>query len=149
MVAIKFENYIVNNIDYTRNDEYENEEGNIAIDPNFSAKIYYANTRAVVEINVEINKNQDNAPFALEVTISGFFELDDVKFEKNDNMSEFKQMLSSNALAIIYPYVRNMVSDITLKSNEFPALTLPVMNFVNLVQKEGKVEFIDMSGDME
>lgn len=145
MVAIKFENYVVNNINYTRNDGYDNESGNIEISPSFFAKIYYANTRAIVEINVEINNNQDNAPFILEASVSGFFELGDDEFEENHDMSELKQMLSSNALAILYPYVRNLVSDITLKSNEFPALTLPLINFVDLVREEDKVEFIDMS----
>ncbi|KAF3299943.1 MULTISPECIES: protein-export chaperone SecB [Lactobacillales] len=144
MVTIKFNNYLIDRFNYARNNEYELKEGNVAITPDFSAKIYYTDSRAIVEISVEINDKIDASPFVLDVTVSGFFELVGSETE-DDDQHDFKQMLSSNALAILYPYVRSLVSDLTLRTNEFPALTLPVINFVEIVNEEDKIEFIDMS----
>lgn len=149
MLTLKFDDYIVNNLSYRKNENYEKSEGGIEINPDFSAKILASESKAVVKISASITSKEDiPTPFDVEVTLSGFFEQDGYSKDKDDN-EKFKHMLSANALAILFPYVRTLISDLTLKSNEYPAFNLPVMNFVEIMNKENKIEFIDVNLENE
>lgn len=69
------------------------------------------------------------------------FEINDVDVSKDKIISEMKNMLALNGNAILFPYVRSLVSDITLRTNQFPAYILPTMNFVELLNKNDNITF--------
>ncbi|WP_187331134.1 protein-export chaperone SecB, partial [Lactiplantibacillus plantarum] len=45
-------------------------------------------------------------------------------------------LIKKNAVAILYPYVRSLVSGITNASNQFPALILPTINVAQLLDEQ-------------
>ena len=82
-----------------------------------------------VDLTVNIFEENDKYPFFMKVTVEGDFII-----ENNEENINFEP----NAVAIIYPYIRSIVSTYTANAN-IMALTLPVIN-VNKLLKEQKGE---------
>lgn len=80
-----------------------------------------------VEMTIKIFDDEKmEYPFRLEVIVVGQFEIDgDVK----NNVREFQ----ANAVAILFPYVRALVTNCTANANVVP-LILPTINTNNLVK---------------
>ena len=71
------------------------------------------------------NAKENNYPFEMKVQITGFFSLE----------NETKINLEPNAVAILYPYVRAIVSTYTANAN-VNALILPPINVNSLFKNE-------------
>lgn len=84
-----------------------------------------------MEIMLKLNvfKGQEESPFNMEVEVSGFFEL-----EGEDDITRYE----ANAIAIMYPYLRAIVSTYTASANIAPVI-LPAIN-VNAMLKRKKEE---------
>ena len=67
----------------------------------------------------------------MKVTITGTFKLKD--WESKDNIDFIK----TNAVAIVYPFLRSLVATITSNAN-IPPYILPVFNIVAYFEKEDK-----------
>ena len=78
-----------------------------------------------VKLEVEIFKKTEEPPFTMKVVMEGFFEMIGV-----DKIEKYK----ANAIAIMYPYLRALVSTYTANSNVLP-LILPAIN-VNAMLEE-------------
>lgn len=84
-------------------------------------------------VTVPENKKVINFPISIDLNYGGIFEID----EKIDDKL-FTQLRDINCPAIIYPYVRELVADITRRSG-LPPLLLPIINFVKRgTPKKGK-----------
>lgn len=74
--------------------------------------------------------NAEEVPFRFEVWYQGVFqvsgEVDDQGIEK---------LAHVNCAAIVFPYLREHVSDLTRRAN-LPPVTLPVVNFVRVYEEE-------------
>jgi preprotein translocase subunit SecB len=78
------------------------------------------------------NSEIKNYPFEIEVAITGYFDI-----SENEGNIDFEP----NAIAILYPYIRAIISTYTSSANVMPVI-LPAIN-VNAVlknQKEHKEE---------
>ena len=75
----------------------------------------------------------------MEVEIRGIFSLSLGEFS---DVEELKNILSSNAIAILYPYLRSTVSTLTSLMNNFPTYTLPVINFSETLKENDLVSYI-------
>lgn len=51
-----------------------------------------------------------------------------IKANRDQAQVGIDTLINKNAVAILYPYVRALVSGITNASNEYPALILPTIN---------------------
>lgn len=69
--------------------------------------------------------HEEPIPFQAEVQIQGFFEM------QNWNESKQKDQIIDNATAILFPYLRSLLSNMTLQGN-VPAYVLPITNISNL-----------------
>lgn len=65
----------------------------------------------------------------IDITVNGYFELID------DTQVDFEKLLVINGSAIIFPYIRSMVSMLTSLDNEH-AIILPTINTNNLWHKD-------------
>ena len=81
----------------------------------------------IVNLSTYIFKNsiENNYPFELEIEITGFFTT------TGDAVDRFK----ANAIAIMYPYVRAIVSTYTALAN-IPPLILPAINVNALLEQQ-------------
>lgn len=126
----KFEQYIVKSIDFNYNldSDEEDYEVDFSVNPNF---ITVGTEHLIVELEIKVFDKPDKAyPFRLNVEIVGFFECENC--EENDiDIEEFKP----NAVAILYPYARALVTSITANANTNPMI-LPTINTNKLLNKE-------------
>lgn len=147
MAIISFEEYVIDKSVYQNNPEFENnrEDGKLLVPIRFSAEIGIdKEEKSYVIINVNLGQSTDpeeipNIPFICEVSIRGLYSYSSSDFE---NEEELKQVLGSNAVAILYPYVRAYISTLTNLSNQFPAYTLPVMNFAETIKENDLITYI-------
>lgn len=124
----KFEQYIVKSINFNYNLDSEEDDYEIdfSVNPNF---ITMGTDHLIVELEVRIFDKPDKAyPFKLDLELVGFFEC---KNCSENDIEEFKP----NAVAILYPYVRSLVTSITANANTNP-LILPTINTNKLLDKE-------------
>ncbi|KJJ65426.1 protein-export chaperone SecB [Clostridium sp. FS41] len=119
---IRFEKYEVEEIQFKLNSAYEEEEVNIDIKMEVEATSDDSNEhmriRLIVHIFDEAIKNK--YPFEMKVIVVGYFS---IGVEKNNNIDHYQ----ANAVAILYPYIRAIVSTYTASANVTP-LILPTVN---------------------
>lgn len=129
MAVISFENYRVLELSYKRKTDIK-KTNTINLKPKILNKIDIDNSkkRARVRLGVVID---EEVPFKLKVEIEGTF-LYDVK--EDPNKIGFKNLLNTNAVAILYPYLRSLVSSLTGMSNEFAQLILPTVNIAQMLK---------------
>ncbi|EHB5047655.1 protein-export chaperone SecB [Enterococcus faecalis] len=149
MAKIAFKEYYLDKITYKENENYNQESENpLKISTNFNSDILFSKDNVLVSIEAELGDFDDeDCPFKLEVSLNGYFKYTVDKDDSKD-VEQLKQLVTQNALAILYPYLRNVVSDVTLKSNRFPAYILPVMNIAELMKKNDSIKIYDI-GDLK
>ena len=116
-----FNGYRIENINYNHNNKFQiSEENNII--PEFALIKSPNNSK---EYNVIIGfsyTDKQNQPFVMESVIRGFFEVGD---DKNEN-------ILFNAFAILFPYVRSLISDMTRYS--ITPIIIPTINIMNEIE---------------
>lgn len=84
----------------------------------------------------------DNCPFRAEVVLRGFFEIN-----ANECKKEYLQNLYIiNSSAILFPYLRSSLTDMTSKSDHEP-ITLPIFNFHTILEDLNIEDLIIDSGE--
>ena len=122
---LQFKKYIIENIEFDYNLEFNDDESKLdfSIDKEFiplEEKVF------VLKLIMEVfpAKERKVYPFNLKVTMSGFFE-----YEGNVDVKQYLP----NAAAIMYPYMRSIVTSITSNANVAP-LILPTINTQKLFE---------------
>ncbi len=67
-----------------------------------------------------------------------------LKHEESENI-EFEDYLTTSAIAILFPYLRSVIADVTARSNEFPVLNLPVANISKMLVEQDAINYIRVS----
>jgi len=98
------------------------------------SRINRERTRLIVSLGVESSTSEENpdCPFFFDLTVVGVFEFSETVTEELR-----KQYAAINGPAILFPYVRETLADITRRAG-FPPLLLPVMNFARLAQTKAE-----------
>lgn len=125
-----FSNYIVNKIEFNNNILCDNKE--IKIDFDIDSKIDFINENEfIVSLFIEIFKNaeENNYPFNFKAEITGMFAIDGV------NEKEKFMYAEQNAVAILFPYIRALVTSYTAASNVQP-LILPAINVASYLKQK-------------
>jgi len=103
-------------------------EISLEIDNNIkTVKIADEKMTAIVVLNLNFFGSKDfkEVPFKLEMEIEGMFGWDE-ELEKND--TQLEGLLKENAPAILYSYLRPIITTISIDANLSP-LVIPLMNF--------------------
>lgn len=126
-----FKNYSIDSLSFERNNRFEHKKVNIDFDVNSAISIDTETNSATVTLNLEIFKDyvDNNYPFHLLISVTGYF---GVEPPAKDNI----KLIETNAVAILFPYVRSLVSTITANANVTP-LILPPINVVELIKQRG------------
>lgn len=82
---------------------------------------------SLVILNLKFFETSDlkDVPFKLKMEIEGMFGWDD---ELEENPSQLEILLKQNAPAILYSYLRPIITSISIEAN-LPPLVIPLMNF--------------------
>lgn len=126
---LKFKKYEVNEIYFKRNMLYTPNEQrnpiNLKIEPILEIKDN--NMDITLEVIIYKNAVENNKPFEMKINITGYFIV-----EGND-----PERFKANAIAIMYPYIRAIVSTYTASANVTP-LILPAINVNKLIEEQNK-----------
>lgn len=126
--VIYFKSYEIEKFNYMKvnPDEKIDDSGN---DNSFtvSVKPSYDVERKNAALKVDVVFATGN--MKIDITVNGYFELID------DTQVDFEKLLVINGSAIIFPYIRSMVSMLTSLDNEH-AIILPTINTNNLWHKD-------------
>lgn len=124
--VLKFDKYEVKEVSIKSNENFVRTNEPLKISFSIHKDVQH-NTKGkmVVTLMVSIfeNAEQNNYPFEMTLKISGFF------INNDDSIN-----LDANAIAILYPYVRSIVSVFTSSVN-VPQLILPVINVNALIDQ--------------
>ena len=117
---MKFINYVVDHIEYRSNLDFDENEVSIDFDirPEFMQGENDKDLIVVLDVDIFKDAEKNNYPFEMSLRLVGYF-----KVEDSDEKDKFK----TNALAIMYPYVRSIVTSYTANANVNP-LILPLIN---------------------
>ena len=139
MATIEYKGYFVERMNYMENDNYDEDTEQLEIIPDFKADINFTDDEALVIFDIECGDSDNHSsPFILSIRLIGLFE-----YSVDKNSDEDKQLLqkltTQNSIAILYPYLRSLVSDITIRSNRFPPFILPVINVVKMMEDNNAI----------
>lgn len=136
---LKFDNYRVLKIDYRNG--IRSVEDNDEIAPQIGVKIGISendNKKALVRLSVKIGELEDSdseddnlgKEEYVHVEVVGFFHFESDEDEDEDELFGYYQM---NGTAILFPYLRSLVSDVTGKGNQSPIIlpAIDVFEFFN------------------
>lgn len=135
---LSFTNYLVKYLSYELNDNFIPKKDQI-LDVGFDieAEILITEDEEVVTLSVNCgDENNEDCPFIINTIVTGTFEYSG---DKNKSI----EFLKTNGIAILYPYVRSIISDISGKSNIFPQYKLPLINVVALLEDTNRITVTD------
>lgn len=127
---LKFNRYIVNKVNFKSNENFKQKDEKISIKFNIEKNIIKNDNNMEVKLITYIFKDSEknNYPFEMEIVITGYFTIGD---------NQGKINFEPNAIAILYPYVRAIVSTYTAAAN-VNALILPAINVNKLIEDQEK-----------
>ena len=126
--------YQVDKIQYSLNETFDfRATKSVKLSQDFSRRIERIddNHCKVSLIFSVCNEEGKPAPFELEVQVSGIFKLDN--WEQKGNVI----FINTNAVAILYPFIRSLVATITANAN-VPTFVLPVFNIAAWFEENSK-----------
>lgn len=116
---ISFDEYRVLEVNYKLNTQFDSDESiMISFELGHDYQIYENGMNVQLGVKVFNDSENNGYPFEMNVNIEGIF-----SFEGNVEGEKFL----ANALAILYPYIRAIISSYTSLAN-IPPLTLPTIN---------------------
>ncbi|MGT2925085.1 protein-export chaperone SecB [Streptococcus caviae] len=145
MSSLRFENYFLRELSYKKNDQFNHKKTKtIDLTPELLANILVdkKENKGVVNLKtVQGSLDNENSAFEVVVDIVGIFHF---KNDPSEYDIKFEEFLKENALAILWSYIRPMVSDLITRGNEFPNFILPVINVRKILEENDsiKIEYI-------
>lgn len=87
--------------------------------------------KAIIDLGIEFGDiNITNIPIYVKARITGVFVIEEL--ENNISEDEIIALYKINGIAILFPYLRSLVSDMTSKGSE-PPIILPTMNIAKMI----------------
>ncbi|WP_329765438.1 protein-export chaperone SecB [Bacillus nitratireducens] len=132
--VLQFRDYHVLESQYKSNPFSEYEEENTH--PNISYKVDTNPSninQAVVRVGIELgDKKLKETSFYVKAKVAGVFEIADVETEMSDD--QVISFYKVNAIAILFPYLRSLISDLTSKGSDSPII-FPTLNIASLISE--------------
>jgi preprotein translocase subunit SecB len=111
----------------TEEEQSEGEQAELSVE--LTCESHYNKKKRLLRIILGMSTKGQNPPFNLKTKMGGAFILD-----KDPEAGELKRLRHINCPAIIFPYLREFVSNMTSRAGLEP-LYLPPVNFVNVSRR--------------
>ncbi|APM37314.1 protein-export chaperone SecB [Clostridium kluyveri] len=128
---LKLHKIYVPNISFNRSDNYSEKNSKFQVKVGYETAHSENNSKTKVTIKIEIADKKDDA-LTINVSLCGIFSM-----EPNDKENE--KFFIKQSLAILFPYLRSLVTNITVQA-EIPPIVLPPINFNALIDKQSNNE---------
>lgn len=129
---LRFKNYIVESIDFKSNFNFSGEEKSIEFDLENDYEFEDNNFILTLEMEIFPDAEKNDYPFSMRVRIIGLFEVESELTEK-----EKIDFAEKNAIAILFPYIRSLISVYTSNAN-IGTTILPPINVVKYLENKKK-----------
>lgn len=130
--SLQFEDYLIIKSEFELNPNFI--PGNVDLDFDLDSEfqLQIEKNLAVVIVHCDIFKDSvdENKPYSLSVSILGKF-----KYEGNVEAEEFEKLCRVNATAILFPYLRAYISNLTSLSG-VGTLLLPTVNVHKMIASD-------------
>lgn len=126
--SLKFLGYSISSLDFKRNDTFEPHTVEIKFD--ITRQVHFSGTdsaRVALDLVVFPDAETNGYPFTMRMTLVGDFKVDNYDPSKDASLFEI------NAVSILFPYIRALVTTITANAN-VPPLILPPVNVIQLIR---------------
>lgn len=125
---ISFDRYEVNKVFFELNSDYYGDEVEIKMDVDSKFQVDESGNTLETQLLLHVFPDAKNNkyPFEMEMQLTGYF----TKQEGCDDIRDFQ----SNALAILFPYARAIVTTYTASANVTP-LILPTVNINKVIAR--------------
>jgi preprotein translocase subunit SecB len=124
-----FESFRIVNLSFAINSNFEQDKA-INMNPEIAVANMYDKQNKTLNIRVKVSLSEGNMPFSFDVVGEGRF-----VFKMKPDEQTLARVEKINGPAIIYPYVRETIADLTRRAG-YPPLHLPPVNFVRLAAEE-------------
>lgn len=124
-----FESFRILNLSFAINYNFERDKA-IKMNPEIAVANKFDKKNKTLDICVKVSMNDGNMPFSFDVIGEGRF-----VFKTKPDEQTLTRVEKINGPAIIYPYVRETIADLTRRAG-YPPLHLPPINFVRLAAEE-------------
>ena len=130
---LKFNNYVVEKVEFYRNSKCTDKGFDVKLDIQRNTKYIPDENKGFVTVRTKIFDDpiKNNYPFSIEVVIIGEFEIE------SEDQLQVEKLLEINAVAILFPYIRALITTYTANANVQP-LILPPINVMKLVNNDLK-----------
>jgi preprotein translocase subunit SecB len=128
---MSFDEFRIVKISFSLNKKFKRKSKGVPINPIIAVGHRYNKTKATIFLKVSLV--EANCPFSFDIEGEGKF-----TFSENINTKMADQFLKINCPAIIFPYIRETVADITRRSG-YPPLHLPPVNFIELAKEKQEI----------
>lgn len=132
--VLKFNGYNVEKMHYIKNKlKDSNRDESVTLTPQIMFKVALKKENPLkgnVLIGVRLGYEDNTLPFKVEAVIKGYFELEGAEEVELESIYKF---YLQNGTAILYPYLRAMVTTLTGTGN-YQAIILPTVNFYKLIE---------------
>jgi len=130
---LKFNNYCADKIIFEVNYGYVKKEGAIVeLSPIITKEISEPEGNSfftTLNLKIENEEDPDSLPFKLEISITGWFEVEVDDPECKDDL------MKNNSIVILLPFLRSLVTTVTAGAN-IPPLVLPVLDLNGLFEED-------------
>ena len=127
---MKFVNFALLKVNFFLNQEYKEDSADTMIAPDIAINHEFREKEKQLVIVFGLRQIKGNIPYRFEVESGGIFQFENVPEEKL-----LKQLATINCPAIIFPYVRETIADLTRRAG-FPPLHLNPINFIKLAEEQ-------------
>lgn len=129
---LRFNGYLADNIFFIINNEFnrDKESLELKIEFSYSLDMDYEQKKAILNLGCIVfdDCKVNNYPFTIDISLEGFFE-----FDGNLDKEQVYKMMEVNGVAILFPYLRSIISNITSSAGVQP-LVIPTMNISKLIE---------------
>jgi preprotein translocase subunit SecB len=135
---MKFADFKLLKVDFAVNQKFDTKNKEQSVSPKLSLNFEFRDSEQELVVLVGVMQKSGNIPYYFEVQAGGLF-----KFKSRPDEKMLKQLETINCPAIIFPYLRETIADLTRRAG-FPPLHLAPINFVELSKnlpgkKKGKL----------
>lgn len=129
--SFSYDNFRVIDIKFSLNEKFNASES-AEIKPEIGMNAEYDSKTKYLRLKIGIRQSNQKGPFTFEIIGEGLF-----KFDKKPDDESLRKISAINCPAIMFPYLRETVADITGRAG-FAPLHLAPVNFVALAEKGSK-----------
>lgn len=127
--SIDFKTYIIDEIKFNLK-SIDKKQSDIDIHFNGNTEIIRDKNTAIISLKCVMGEKSDNSPFFLSINMKGFFE-----YQSNLEDTHLEKIISTNGTAILFPYLRSIITTITGNIGISPII-LPTLNINKLLDND-------------